>query len=493
MKLAERLRELVRARFTGIYICSPDHDDALDEIASLCRGECWALATWDVERGLDPHDNWGDGVISPLAPIRALGDLALDDGTVVLVLRNFHRFLGSTAVVQALDARLYDGRHARTFVVILAPVVQLPVELERQFVVIDHDPPGRGQLEALARARATGPGELPGEDDLDAVLDAAAGLTRTEAENALRLSLVRHGRLVPEVIREVKLQSLRKCGFLEIDQGTETLAGLGGMEAMKAFCLRALRDGSRRTDPRGILILGVPGTGKSQFARRLGNDVGRPTLVVDLGRLKGGLVGDTERRTRQALRLLSATSRNVAFFDEIEKMTAGVQGSGRADGGISAGQLAALLSHMDAHAGETFFIFTANDVTKLPPELTRAERIDATFFVDFPGPAQRRAIWNLHLRASSLDPSQRTPPDRDWTGAEIGACCRLAALLDVPLPDAARQIVPVAVSAREPIERLRRWADGRCLSADRPGVYMHQAVPLGLPGPAFNHGDPSVN
>ena len=114
------------------------------------------------------------------------------------MLRNFHRFLGSAEVVQALDTRLAAGKQARTFVVVLAPVVQLPVELEKHFVVLDHDLPGRDQLEAIARGIATEPGELPEGDGLDAVLDAAAGLTRVEAENAFSLSLVRHGRLAPE-------------------------------------------------------------------------------------------------------------------------------------------------------------------------------------------------------------------------------------------------------------------------------------------------------
>ena len=120
------------------------------------------------------------------------------------MLRNFHRFLGSAEVVQALDTRIAAGKRDRTFVVILAPVVQLPVELEQQFVVVEHDLPGRDQLEAIARGVATEPGELPEGDGLAAVLDAAAGLTRVEAENAFSLSLVRHGRLAPEVLWELK-------------------------------------------------------------------------------------------------------------------------------------------------------------------------------------------------------------------------------------------------------------------------------------------------
>lgn len=498
MTLAERLRELVRAAFSGIYVHSFEHQDAIREIAGLCRQEGWALATWDVDRGLALAGMSTDAATTvqaadPLAAIRALGALATADGTAILVLKNFHRFLNSAEVAQALDTQIHAGKQSRTFVVILAPVVQIPVELEKQLVLVDHDLPGRDQVEAIARSIATEPGELPEGDALEAVLDAAAGMTRMEAENALSLALVRHGKVVPEVIWDMKVRGLRKSGLLEMYRGTETFDDLGGLGAMKSFCLRALRSRSRRAEPRGILILGVPGTGKSEFAKRLGNEVGRPTILVDLGHLKGGLVGETERRTRQALRQLSATARNIAFFDEVEKMASGVQSSGQSDGGVSAGQFGTLLGHMADHPGESFFIFTANDISKLPPEFTRAERLDAIFFVDLPGAEGRRAIWDIHRRAFELDPDQRLPRDQDWSGAEIKACCRLAALLDITLIDAAQHIVPVAVTAGESVERLRAWASGRCLSADRPGIYSRTGAATDKPGRSVRRGDPSSN
>src|SRR4051794_38072444 len=241
MTLAERLSELVRAAFSGIYIHSFEHDDALAEIARLCREQGWALATWDIDRGLgtagagaDPAT--GPGAADPLAALRALNALATPDGTALLVLRNFHKFLSSIEVVQALDTAIAAGKRARTFVVILAPVVQLPVELERHFAVVEHDLPGRDQLEAIARGVATEPGELPEGDGLAAVLDAAAGLTRAEAENAYSLSLVRHGRLAADVLWDLKSGMLKKSGLLTLHRGGETFAELGGLEALKGFC-----------------------------------------------------------------------------------------------------------------------------------------------------------------------------------------------------------------------------------------------------------------
>src|SRR6195952_5544546 len=229
MTLAGRLRELVRAAFSGIYVHSFEHQDAIREIAGLCRQEGWSLATWDVDRGLSLAGTSAEATTAvqaadPLAAIRALGALATADGTAILVLKNFHRFLNSVEVVQALDARINAGKRDRTFVVILAPVVQIPVELEKQLVLVDHDLPGRDQVEAIARSLATEPGELPEGDGLDAVLDAAAGLTPMEAENALSLALVRHGRLEAGVLWDLKTAALKKFGLLGLHRGGETFA-----------------------------------------------------------------------------------------------------------------------------------------------------------------------------------------------------------------------------------------------------------------------------
>src|SRR4051794_21145849 len=264
MTLAERLRELVRAAFSGIYVNSFEHQDAIQEIAGLCRQEGWSLATWDVDRGLSlagPSAESATAVqaADPLAAIRSLGALATPEGTAILVLKNFHRFLNSVEVVQALDTQIHAGKQSRTFVVILAPVVQIPVELEKQLVLVDHDLPGRDQVEAIARSLATEPGELPEGAGLDAVLDAAAGMTRMEAENALSLALVRHGRLEPGVLWDMKVRGLRKSGLLGLHRGGETFADLGGLGALKQFCARALRRGvSPAARPRGVLLLGVP-------------------------------------------------------------------------------------------------------------------------------------------------------------------------------------------------------------------------------------------
>jgi hypothetical protein len=495
MTLAERLSEYVRACFTGIWVQTSEPDDALAEVARTCRAQGWALATWDIDRGLVLAGQAADaaGTADPLAAIRALGSLASPDSTALLVLRNFHRFLASAEIVQALETRLAAGKQARTFIMILAPVVQVPVELEKQFVVLEHDLPGRDQLEAIARGVATEPGELPDGDGLGAVLDAAAGLTRLEAENAFALSLVRHGRLAAEVLWEIKAGMLKKSGLLALHRGGESFAGLGGLEALKAFCARALRPGRPRgARARGVLLLGPPGSGKSAFCKALGCEAGRPTLILDVGSLLGSLVGQSEANIRQALRLVDAMSPCVVMLDEVEKALSGVASGGQADSGVSARMFASFLGWLNDHESDAFVVCTSNDVSKLPPEFARSERFDATFFLDLPAARDKEAIWRMYLERYGLDPEQRRPRDIDWTGAEIRSCCRLTALLGVPLVEAAENIVPVAVTAGESVERLRSWAAGRCLAADRPGLYTRAAAGASRPGRRVDR-DPSSN
>jgi SpoVK/Ycf46/Vps4 family AAA+-type ATPase len=222
-----------------------------------------------------------------------------------------------------------------------------------------------------------------------------------------------------------------------------------------------------------VLLLSPPGCGKSAFAKSLGNETGRPTLTLDIGSLLGSLVGQSEANMRQALRVVDAMAPCVLFADELEKGLAGVSGS-QGDSGVSARLFGHLLTWLNDHTSDVFFVGTCNDISRLPPEFARAERFDAVVFVDLPNRDQRQRIWELYLAKFGLDSRQKLPVDDDWTGAEVRACCRLAGLLDLPLVAAAQNVVPIARTAGESVEKLRTWASGRCLSADRPGIYQRE-------------------
>lgn len=483
MSLVNQLNDYINAAFSGLWVQTVEPEEAERELVEHARQQHWTLAVWDVARGLRLPLNptaTAPEVADPLAVLRVLPTLAptSNDGsgepTTLLVLPNFHRFLNSVEIVQTLFEQLMTGKQRRVFVVVLAPVIQIPLELEHSFVIVEHALPTQYQLGQIAtELLADHPEGLPTGRAWQALLEAAAGLTRAEAEGAFALSLARHDALRPDVIWDLKGQTLRKQNLLTLHRGQENFASLGGLAALKDFCRRALQPG-RSVKPRGALLLSPPGCGKSAFCRSLGNETGRPVLTLDIGALMAGLVGETERNVRQALKIADAMSPCILFCDELEKGLSGVGGSG--DSGVSTRLFGTLLTWLADHTSDVFFIGTANDISRLPPEFTRAERLDALFFVDLPGSAERRLIWDLYRRQYDIAANQPIPNDNDFTGAEIKSCCRLSALLDISLTEAASNVVPVAQTAAEAVTKLRNWASGRCLSADRPGIYRQEGA-----------------
>jgi len=320
----------------------------------LCRTESWRLGIWDCDSGLAfpveevPLPVNPNELADPLAVLRAASQLSTGASTTLLVFENFHKFLGSTEILQALSRQVSRGKHSRTFFVILAPTVSLPPEIEKQFIVVEHELPGHDQLRDIAAGISQGD-ELPSGKELSRVLDSAAGLTRYEAEGAFSLSIVRHGRLDPATIWDVKGQQLKKSGLVSLYRGHEGFDSLGGLDNLKAFCLRAMRQhgegkGHASNRPRGVLLLSPPGCGKSQFAKALGNETGRPTLILDIGAVLGSLVGQSESNIRHALKLADAMAPCVLFCDEIEKALARATSSGQTDSGVTARVFGSLLT-----------------------------------------------------------------------------------------------------------------------------------------------------
>jgi len=414
MSLSQHLTEYISACFTGLWVLSHEHDDALAEIAQMCRDQQWRLAVFDIERGLQlPGQASGQpaeaGGNDPLAAIRAVNALASADSSAVLVLVNFHRLLQSAEIIQAVAQQISAGKANRSFLVILSPVLSVPVELEKLMVVVEHDLPGRRQLEQIARGIATEDGELPEGDKLGTVLDAAAGLTRFEAEAAFSLSLVRHGHLAADVLWEHKAQTLKKSGLLQLYRGGERFDSLGGLQTVKAFCLRSMRRQGHANllkRPKGCLLLSPPGCGKSQLAKCLGAEVNRPTLILDIGSLMGSLVGSTEANIRQALKIIDAMSPCVVMVDEVEKALAGVASSGSTDSGVTARLFGTFLTWLNDRTSDSYVICTCNDISKLPPEFSRSERFDGIWFLDLPGREQKNAIWDIYLNMFELDHNQ---------------------------------------------------------------------------------------
>jgi len=461
--LTQSLTNYIAACFSGLWIETHEPDEAIREIQALCKDNQWNLATWDIDAGMQGAEHQAT---DPLSAVKAAAQLDNGETPQLIVLRNFHRFLGSVEVIQAVERQIQQGKATRTYLIVLAPVVQMPVELEKLFVTVEHPLPDEEQLRQIATDIV---GEMPDEPNTERVLKAAAGMPRYEAENAFSLSMIEHDMLLPEPLWQMKANMLRQSSALRLYRGE--IPNLGGLESLTLFCHRILNTISNER-AKGVMLLGVSGSGKSAFCKRLGGMVHRPTLILDIGALMGSLVGQTEAALRKALQQIDAMSPCIVMIDEIEKC---LSTSGN-DGGVSARLFGTLLSWLNDRESDSFVVCTANDISKLPSELTRAERFDGVFFVDLPDDEAKRQIWTIYEHEYAIDRGKR-PDDTDWTGAEIKACCRLSKLLNVSLIEAANNVVPIVDTASESIHALRTWASGRCLDAAKPGVYRYRPSP----------------
>lgn len=221
--LTHTLTNYVAACCSGLWVETFEPDEAICEITALCREREWKLAVWDIDQGLQGVEKQA---ADPLSAIKAMAELGDGETPQLVVLRNFHRFLGSPEIVQAVEHQVQRGKVSRTYLIVLAPVVQVPVELEKLMLIVEHPLPDREQLRQIAVEIA---GDLPDEPNTTRVLEAAAGMTRYEAENAFSLSMIEHDMLLPEPLWQMKANMLRQSSALRLYRGE--IPCLGGLEA----------------------------------------------------------------------------------------------------------------------------------------------------------------------------------------------------------------------------------------------------------------------
>lgn len=329
---------------------------------------------------------------------------------------------------------------------------------------------------------------MPDGEALDAILEAVTGMTCAEAENAMALSLVEMKSLDPVRIAREKAQAVKKGGILELVEDLPALSSIGGLNLLKEWLVLRKDAFSRRAHeygqpmPKGLLIIGVPGTGKSLAAKATASLLGRPLLKLDAGRLYGGLVGQSEGNLRAVIATCEAIAPCVLWIDEIEKAFAGSKSSGMTDGGTSSRVFGSFLSWMQEKKSPVFVVATANDVTQLPPEFLRKGRFDELFFVDMPNQQEREAIWGIQIAKYGRKPKGYnlgvlSIGSAEWTGTEIEQAF-IEGLYEafhkgkepdiVGLGTILAKQVPLSRLMGEQIAALRNWSKGRARPATRP-------------------------
>src|SRR5215469_984628 len=437
----------------------------------------------------------GNAIYNTREPVQALANMESMTVEAVFILKDFHRHMDDPVVIRRLrDVGQKFSTNRRT-VILTAPELSVPPELSKLVEYFDLPLPDRDRLHEIIHDTFT---RLSKTYSLKLQLDAAGvdamsanlrGLTEEEAERAVSQALVTRYALCPEAVTDVleaKKQSLRHSGMLEFVETTDNLAGVGGLENLKHWLGQrrgAWEDSAREfglEPPRGMIILGVQGCGKSLCARAVAGDWKLPLVKFDTSAVYDKYIGETEKRIRKVFQVAEGLAPCVLWIDELEKVFAGSgPDSASADAGVSSRLLAAFLSWMQDRKAAVFVAATCNNVTVLPPELIRKGRFDELFFVDLPNQAERKQIFSIQLTKRKRSPAEFdldkiTAAANGYSGAEIdaavqgalyGAYSEKKQLTTQALIDALGQTVPLSTTRAEEIAALREWAGTRAVPA----------------------------
>ena len=494
----QELDTLVRARYPLVWLVTSEEQRLEAILGELATRHGKSLVGWSVTRGFrrlgGARTRPPEEVREPVAALQAIEKLTEPS---LVVLEDFHAFLGDPTVIRAMRDLAHALKSTYSTVLILSPVLSIPPELEKEVTVLDVPLPTAQDLLSLLReivavVRRDGKStvELTVED-AEHLVRAALGLTLSEAENAFAKAIASDGRLSRDDIKlvlEEKRQIIRKSGLLEYFSPDLSLTGVGGLEVLKGWLTRrgaAFSEAARRfglPEPKGLLLLGVQGCGKSLTAKAIAASWHLPLLRLDMGRIFSGLVGSSEENLRRAIKVAESVAPVVLWVDEIEKGLSGLGSSGSVDGGVTARVFGTLLTWLQEKTAPVFVVATANRIDMLPPELLRKGRFDEIFFIDLPAAQERQEILRIHVANRRRDPARYDLPglarqSAGFSGSELEQLV-VAALHEAfaeggeleqrHLLRAAAEARPLSITMREEITRLRDWAATRTRPASAP-------------------------
>lgn len=433
----------------------------------------------------------------------------------VLIMEYLHLYFDSTLKREliSLIKKMNEYEFEKTLV-LFQPIPELPIELEKEVYVSELPLPDQDVMIDIIRyliARGIIPEDSAPEDEWEYVARAALGLTVMEAELTFREVYEKTQKLdksVVPLIVERKEEIIRKSGILEYYHPRESFKDVGGLEILKKW-IKIRKRGFEPdapdfglSPPKGLLLLGIPGCGKSLVAKTIAAEWGLPLLRLDIGKVFGGIVGESEANIRKALAIAEAISPSVLWIDEIEKGLAGVSSSEYTDSGVTARVFGTLLTWMQEKEKPVFVVATANRIEQLPPELLRKGRFDEIFFVDLPGPKARREIWEIHLRKrlrdrfdklikeNKIDLDKLVEISKGYTGAEIEEAInealyrayfedREVTMRD--LEESLKEIYPLSKVMGEQLQKLREWAKTRVKLASKEEPEKVEVEPKKIP------------
>lgn len=486
----------IQARYPLIYLVSWEEERVIEEIEKIAvsADQRKTLYTWTETGGLrNVASGEADGTKTD--PLQILNHIITANEKAIYILLDFHPFLKDHQIVRRLRDTARALKSSSKTVILLSTKLVLPDELSKDIVVFDFDLPSLEELDnalsasierAKADRRITSVRLQKGQRER--LLKASQGLTIDEMQSALSKAFVTHQKLgeatIPLMLAEKK-QIIRKSEVLEYFSPEETFDEIGGVQHLKRWLAKrdkAFTEDARKFGlpvPKGLMLVGVQGCGKSLTAKAVASQWKLPLLRFDLGRVFSGLVGASEENLRKATKVAESIAPCILWIDEIEKGLSGTGSSNMSDAGTAARVFGTFVTWLQEKTKPVFVIATANDITQLPPELMRKGRFDEIFFVDLPGPEERKDIFRIHLEKRHRSPKQfdlqhLQALSQGFSGAEIEQVV-ISGLYDAfehgrPLTteDLVRNLqetVPLSQTMAEHIAALREWSKTRARSA----------------------------
>ncbi len=491
--MKEELEILVKAQYPLIYLVTSEEERAEEAISKIAQlnTQHRRVFVWTVTHGMielgQPRQTSQHNTVSPEAAIEWV---LRQREAGIYIFKDLHPFITSAPVNRWLRDAIASFKGTEKIIILMSPLQEVPIELEKDVVVLDFPLPDMGELDTvLSQHLGKNQNRRTTTEVREKLLKAALGLTKDEAEKVYRKAYVKANKLTEdevEIVLSEKKQLIRRNGILEYVEEDETINAVGGLEELKrwlkqrsnAFTERAR--GYGLPQPKGMLILGVPGCGKSLIAKTTSRLWSLPLLRLDMGRVyDGSMVGRSEANLRNALKTAESISPAILFIDELDKAFAGGTGSADSDGGTSSRIFGSFLTWMQEKTSPVFVMATANRIERLPGEFLRKGRFDEIFFVDLPNSEERQDIFNIHLTKrrsdiSRFDLEQLAKVSDGFSGAEIEQAL-IAAMYEAFAQDreftqldiiaAIKATLPLSRTMTEQVTALRDWARQRARPA----------------------------
>lgn len=473
----KNVQACINAGVPAVAVQTPEWERCAAQIQCITQ----SYACWSHVRGLVKDEQVLAEPVNPLAPFVAIEEM--EDTIVVFI--NFNIAMKHPTVIQRVrDVIPYCKANGVTLV-FLSVSGEISAELEKEILVLDYDLPDRKAIQSVING--LGDYAEGKSDGYDQMVEAATGLIMSEAENYIALALAKNGLVLNEkAVEDVKRQkatALKKSGVLELYE-PDNLPKVGGLDQLKIWLWergKAFSPEAREFGlpfPKGILVFGVPGTGKSLIAKTIARQWNMQLLMM--GNVLDKYVGESEKKMKEALKIAERMAPCVLMIDEVEKFFAGIGGS--SDSGVSTRIFGLFLSWMQETKAPVFVVATANNIAGLPPELLRKGRFDELWFVDLPGDFERQEIISIHLKQNKRDDSEFDLPmlakqTSGYTGSEIEqvvlagmfrAFSRGKDIDTETLLEAAKETAPLSVTMAEQIAQMREWGKTRARLASTP-------------------------